>query len=256
MENKKAVIYCRVSTEEQADKGESLASQERRCLAYAQHQGLQVVERFIERGVSGRTAIRPEFSRMKEYVFKCKIPFIICVKIDRFMRNLAGYAIETRKLKANGTSVLFLEGSNIEDSLGNLNRNIAAAFAEYESEQNSERTRAGNKQAFLSGRWIKQTYGYSFRPQLVGDQTKKVLTPNADAKHVIKAFELMGKGIYSQREVLRELAKDGFKMYPQNFSRILTNSVYCGILPDMHNMNRGKPVQGIQRNHRTRTTTI
>ncbi len=245
MENKKAVIYCRVSTEEQADKGESLASQERRCLAYAQHQGLQVVERFIERGVSGRTANRPQFIRMEQFVIRNKIPFIVCVKIDRFMRNTLEYSFAIQKLKRYNVKVLFVEGTNANDAGGKLQQDIAASFAEYESNLNSERTRLGNEQAFLSGRWIKQTCGYSFRPQLVGGQTKKVLTPNDDAKHVIKAFELMGKGIYSQREVLRELAKDGFKMYPQNFSRILTNSVYCGILPDMHNMNRGKPVQGI-----------
>lgn len=244
-EFQRAVIYCRVSTEEQAREGESLDSQQRRCMDFASRHGYKVVEKFIERGQSGRTSNRTQFQKMYQYVLSQKVATIICLKIDRFMRNAGEYAFITQALRKKGIRVLFVEGTNQDDAQGHLLQGIAANFAQFESEVNSERTKAGNAQAFLSGRWIKKVCGYSFQPRQVGAEIKKVLCPNDKAKYIVKAFEMMSKGIYSQRDVIRELKKDGFTLWPQTLSKILTNPVYCGILPDYHNVNNGHSVKGI-----------
>jgi putative DNA-invertase from lambdoid prophage Rac len=54
--------YTRVSTDRQADEGESIAVQERTVAGYAQMHGLTVDRVFSERGVSGSKPLadRPE----------------------------------------------------------------------------------------------------------------------------------------------------------------------------------------------------
>ena len=54
----KAVIYCRVSTEDQAEKGYSLESQEEECRKFALDKGYIVDRVFIERGESAKTQDR------------------------------------------------------------------------------------------------------------------------------------------------------------------------------------------------------
>src|SRR5215211_3613441 len=58
--------YSRVSTQRQADEGESLGTQRRRVEGYAMMVGLTVDEHFIEEGVSGSVpfAERPEGKRL------------------------------------------------------------------------------------------------------------------------------------------------------------------------------------------------
>lgn len=238
----KAVIYCRVSTEEQAREGESLDSQERRCLAFAEQNDYQVVEKFIERGESGRTSNRTQFQKMLKYVVDKHISCIICLKIDRFMRNAGEYAYVTAHLSKKGIKILFVEGTNEDDANGKLLKGISAQFAEFESNVNSERTKAGMKEALLHGRWLWKVRGYSF---LINPENQKQLYPNESAKHIKKIFELAEKGIYTQIEILDILKKDGFVMSKQAFSVLLRNPIYCGLLPDTYNQNNGNYIKGI-----------
>ena len=61
-QDKTAVIYCRVSSNEQV-KGTSLAMQEKLCVEYAERQGLDVLKIYVEEGESAKTADRTEFQK-------------------------------------------------------------------------------------------------------------------------------------------------------------------------------------------------
>jgi DNA invertase Pin-like site-specific DNA recombinase len=61
---KLAVVYIRVSTEEQTENPLNLANQEKRCQNYCQQKNLTVVKVFIDPGESARTSARPEFQKM------------------------------------------------------------------------------------------------------------------------------------------------------------------------------------------------
>ncbi|WP_428897022.1 Site-specific DNA recombinase [Parelusimicrobium proximum] len=243
IDSKRAVIYCRVSTEEQAKDNGSLASQERVCIEYATRRGFEVVERFIE-GATGRNMNRPKLQQMLAFCTKRNnnISAVICLKVDRLNRNIENHSWIEKFLFNRKIDLLFVEGNNEKSAMGKAFRAQMGVNAELESDLNSERTKAGNTQAFLSGRYIKQLKGYSFGNNPYG---KRQIYPNEDAKFVIKGFELMSKGVYSQREVLAILMKEGFKSYPQAFNKILHNSVYCGLLPDTQNVNNGESVKGI-----------
>ena len=52
----KAIIYCRVSTKEQADEGNSLSTQQKLCREYCKSKGYNVEDVYVEAGESAKTA--------------------------------------------------------------------------------------------------------------------------------------------------------------------------------------------------------
>src|SRR5680860_808941 len=92
---KKAILYVRVSTDEQAAKGYSLRYQEEHLIKYCDNNNIEIVKLFTE-DFSAKTFDRPEFQRLLEFAKKHKnnIDYLIFQKWDRFSRN-AGQAYQT-----------------------------------------------------------------------------------------------------------------------------------------------------------------
>ena len=84
-----AVIYCRVSTEDQV-KGYSLESQERECRKFALDNHYAIGKVFIERGESAKTQDRTELQKLIKYTIqnKKRIAVLIIWKLNRLARNL------------------------------------------------------------------------------------------------------------------------------------------------------------------------
>ena len=86
---KKALIYIRVSSEEQVQ-NYSLGTQEEICRREAKFKGYEVVEVFREEGRSAKTILgRPELLRLLDYCRKNKkeIGAIIVYRLDRLSRK-------------------------------------------------------------------------------------------------------------------------------------------------------------------------
>lgn len=88
---KKAVIYTRVSTDEQAEKGSSLALQEETLRRECQRLGIEVAEHFCDDGYSAKNFQRPAFQKLLQYVKNKSnaINYLYVVRWDRFSRNTA-----------------------------------------------------------------------------------------------------------------------------------------------------------------------
>src|SRR4051812_17165204 len=88
-----AVIYLRVSTEEQVD-NYSLETQENICRKQAEQRGLTVLEIFREEGRSAKTISgRPMLIQMLEYCRKRRkeIDAVLVYRLDRISRQTADY---------------------------------------------------------------------------------------------------------------------------------------------------------------------
>ncbi|OQA49948.1 MAG: hypothetical protein BWY46_00279 [Firmicutes bacterium ADurb.Bin300] len=81
----KTVLYCRYSSDNQRE--ESIEGQIRECKAYAEKQGLTVLNTYINRAFSAKTDNRPEFQKMIKDSAKHLFDVIIVWKLDRFARN-------------------------------------------------------------------------------------------------------------------------------------------------------------------------
>ena len=79
--------YVRVSTDRQAEEGESLGAQERTVAGYAMMHGLKLDRVFVERAVSGSRPIsdRPEGAKLMAAARVGDV--IITPKLDRMFRS-------------------------------------------------------------------------------------------------------------------------------------------------------------------------
>jgi len=84
-----AVIYTRVSTEEQASQQDNLPAQERKCIEYCSRNGLAPLEVFTD-AESGRTDERPQFQAMIRYCreYSAQVTHVVVADLSRFARSV------------------------------------------------------------------------------------------------------------------------------------------------------------------------
>ncbi len=231
-----AVIYCRVSTAEQAQEGISLEAQEACCRAFCQKNGIKVQGVFVERGESARTTNRPILQEMLSFCVKKRklISRIVVYKIDRLSRNKNSYFAMQVYLRKFDISIKSATEPLGDDSpVGRLLEGILASVSEFESDLVSQRTKLSMQQARSSGRIVhKAPVGYMLQ-QVDGGRSVAVHDPER-APFVLKAYEMIASGEYTQADVRRLLTREGFTtpkgkpISSQTFRRILSNRTYAG----------------------------
>ncbi len=155
---KRAVIYARVSTDEQAEKGYSLPSQIEACKKYAVDNGYEIIAEFSD-DYSGREINRPGLNALRQLLGTDKVDALIVYSGDRLSRDLA-HSIELRRefnlLEVELCKVL---GGQVDDSpQGRFTENVYGAVSQLESEMIVERTQRGKNQRAKSGNMILQGY--------------------------------------------------------------------------------------------------
>ena len=102
-EIKRAIIYLRVSTEEQVDNF-SLETQEKICKQEAERRGMEVAQIFKEEGRSAKNIVgRPVLVEMLEFCRKNKrnIDALIVYRLDRLSRQTGDFLAIRKKLAEN-----------------------------------------------------------------------------------------------------------------------------------------------------------
>ena len=99
MENLKAVIYARYSSNSQRE--ESIEGQIRDCTAYAERNGYMVIGAYADRAISGTTDDRPEFQKMIKDSKRKQFDLVIVWKLDHFALSHFCCADGTRTIKCN-----------------------------------------------------------------------------------------------------------------------------------------------------------
>ena len=101
--------YARVSTDDQANDGSSLDTQQQQIIGYAMMKGWQVAEHFVERGVSGSIPLidRPEGKRLLTTVGKGDV--IITAKLDRAFRSALDALEVLEELKERGIGLHMID---------------------------------------------------------------------------------------------------------------------------------------------------
>jgi DNA invertase Pin-like site-specific DNA recombinase len=142
----KAIGYARVSTEEQAREGLSMAAQVEKLRSYAALMGLDLVEVIEEAGVSGsvRLADRPGGGAIASLGKKSAVRHVVAVRLDRLFRDCADCLLQTRAWDRAQVAlhVIDLGGAtlNTASALGRFFLSTIAAAAELERGLVSERT--------------------------------------------------------------------------------------------------------------------
>jgi site-specific DNA recombinase len=164
---KKAAIYARVSTAEQAEKGYSLDTQLAECRRRAGELGAGEVEEFVDDGYSGEFIERPALDRLRTRLAGCEFACVIVYDPDRLARNLAHQLIVTEEIEKAGAGLIFVSVSFEQSAEGKLFYSIRGAIADYEKEKIKERSLRGKRGKAAKGKIIADAkpFGYAFDRQ-------------------------------------------------------------------------------------------
>ncbi len=170
----KAIIYTRVSTEEQTH-GYSLDSQREKCIKKAESLGISQHVVFEEAGVSGEVANRPALMDAIALLKSDKnVSYFICSDPDRLSRDLAYLLLFTEQISKHA-ELLFTDFNREATAEGQLFYNIRGAIAQFEKELIKRRMNTGKAIKAKEGEWTHwpDIYGYDYEAGEVSIQPKE-----------------------------------------------------------------------------------
>ncbi|GIV03536.1 MAG: hypothetical protein KatS3mg015_2366 [Fimbriimonadales bacterium] len=226
---RRAILYTRVSTDEQADRGYSLRDQEVRLRRHCERQGIEVVAHFQE-DHSAKTFDRPAFQKLLAYIRanRSSVDTLLVVKWDRFSRDATGALGMIRTLDELGVEVQAVEqpiDRNVPEQLMMLAIYVAAP--EVENRRRSLATKRGMRQAMREGRYCNRVPKGYRRTRDEHDRT--VIVPDEEeAAYIRRAFELAARTDLPLEEIRRRLVEDGFECSKNQFTLLLRNPLYAG----------------------------
>lgn len=162
MKTSKVALYARVST----TNGQDPEVQLRELRDYCERRGFQVVEEYIDKGISGSRERRPALDQLMASCRKRLVDAVVVYRYDRFarsLRQLVNALEEFRSLQIDFISLH--EGVDTSTPNGRLVFGIFASIAEFERELIRDRVRSGLAAAKARGRRLG-------RPRVVLDVTK------------------------------------------------------------------------------------
>ncbi|MEM4215048.1 MAG: recombinase family protein [Candidatus Pacearchaeota archaeon] len=216
----KAAIYVRVSTEEQAKQGFSLAAQEDALKNYAQALNYEIFKIYRDEGKSAKDIKhRPALQQLLKDAQNKKFNAIFVYKLDRFSRSLKDLILTIEKLKEWQVDFISLQDKiETASASGKLMFHIISAFAEFERDIISERTRFGMNERAKEGKAItKPPLGY----KLVNGK----LEPDENKDKVKNIFETFLNTDLS----LTKLAKK-YNLTTRGLIKLLKNTTYIGTI--------------------------
>ncbi len=162
---KRAILYARVSTDEQARSGYSLAQQIEALRAYASREGYEVLEEVVDPGQSGASLERPGMDRVRDLVAGGGVSVALAQDRDRFAREPAYHYLLRREFEEHGTKLRALNDRGDDSPEGELTDGVLDQLAKYERAKFTERSRRGKLQKARQGKIIatmKPPYGFRY----------------------------------------------------------------------------------------------
>lgn len=208
METKKrACVYTRVSTSEQANEGYSIDEQERMCRAAIESKDWECVGVYSDPGISGRSLNRPGLKEMLAAIVSGQVDAVVVYKLDRLSRKQKDtmMLIEDVFLKKSIDLVSLNETLDTSTPWGRAMIGILSSFNQMESETIQGRTAMGRKAKAKEG-------GYAGgRPPIGYDVVNGELVVNKkEAEMVRLVFELRRSGL-SLHKITDEINKRGYR---------------------------------------------
>jgi len=155
MSNPKALIYCRVSSQQQVVEGTGLSSQEQRCKEYCRTKKYEVEKIFADEGISGGLFDRPKMNELIEscYYYYCVDFVVVFDDLKRFARDIEVHIrlrreFDTRGVKLESPNFNF---ENTEE--GRFVEGIIALTAQLERGQNRRQVIQKQKARLEQGYW-------------------------------------------------------------------------------------------------------
>ncbi len=226
----RVAVYTRVSTEDQAKEGFSLAAQEERLRAYCQARGWDIAGTYRDDGHSGRNIRRPAYQKMMEE--RDTWDTVLVLKMDRIHRNSRNFMEMMESLGDAGKDfVSATESLDTTTAMGRFVMDIIQRIAQLESEQIGERVYIGMSQKAKTGPGV-----LGFPAPLGYDVVEGALHVNEREATVVREIFDRARAGATMEEIAAELNRKELRTKRQRewtavkVYRILHNPVYAGHL--------------------------
>lgn len=143
--DKKAAIYIRVSTQEQATEGYSIQAQTDRLTKYVEAKDFILYKKYIDAGYSASKLERPAMQELIQDVQSKKVDVVIVYKLDRLSRSQKDtmYLIEDI-FRPNDVELISMQESfDTSTAFGSATVGMLSVFAQLERKSISERMITG-----------------------------------------------------------------------------------------------------------------
>lgn len=227
---KRAALYIRVSTREQAIEGYSLDAQTRTLTDYCQQRHYQITGIYRDEGISAKDIKhRPGMIQLLEDAKSKQFDVILVWKLTRFSRNIANLTAVCEELDHIGVSLIsYSEAFDSVTPAGRMVRSMLGTVAQFEREVIGENVKMGMLERARQGkRTCSEILGYDTD----GKDTFKI--NKVEAEYVRFAFEmyLQRKNLSGVAELCRQRGyhgKRGKVPTAYTIQVIITRPQYCG----------------------------
>jgi site-specific DNA recombinase len=173
---RRAILYARVSTDEQARTGYSLAQQLEALRDYAAREGYEILEEVSDPGQSGASLARPGMDRVRDLVAAGGVSVVLAQDRDRFAREPAYHYLLRKEFQEYGAKLRALNDRGDESPEGELTDGVLDQLAKYERAKFTERSRRGKLRRAREGKLLptyRPDYGFKYN----ADRTNYVVDP-------------------------------------------------------------------------------
>ena len=162
--SRQAIGYVRVSTEQQADSGLSIAVQRVKLEALAVLNDYQLIDVVVDAGASAKSLDRPGWQRVMGAVHGRQVGAVLIAKLDRCTRSVADLASLIDTFSRRGVALISAaESLDTSSAGGRLVVNVLGAVAQWEREATAERTSAALQVLKAQGRATGGVAPYGFQ---------------------------------------------------------------------------------------------
>lgn len=238
----RAYVYLRLSVDKEDGKAQSIEAQRHAIEAYALRNGIEIVEEFVDSGMSGQSDKRPAFNRMIAQATDGTNPvgIVLLYRLSRMARNMRIFFNALDGLADEGVEVVSITENFGEGRAKRLGQTFTAFVAEQGAVEASIFTaksrRENARQGFYNGGPV--PFGYeTYVAKKDGDKERmKLRAVPAEAAVVDQIFDWadMGRG---GRWIVKALNTRGTTLRGAKFSNgnlagILSRITYTGVYYD------------------------
>ncbi len=204
-----AILYARVSTDEQARSGYSMRQQVERLRDHAASEGYEVLEEVVDPGQSGASLQRPGLDRVRDLVAAGGVSVVFAQDRDRFAREPAYLYLLKQEFGEHGTTIRALNDRGDDSPEGELTDGILDQLAKFERAKTAERTRRGKIRKAREGKVIAGTRpNYGFR---YNDARDNYVVDEESMRIIGRIFRMMGAEGQTMHAVKRAFEREGVR---------------------------------------------
>ena len=228
---RRAVLYSRVSTDEQARSGYSLAQQIEALRDHAAREGYEILEEVTDAGQSGASLERPGMDRVRDLVAAGGVFVVLAQDRDRFAREPAYHYLLSKEFEERNCRLRALNDRGGDGPEGELTDGILDQLSKFERAKMVERTRRGKLRRAREGKVVAtHTPNYGFEYNAARDN---YVVNEETMRNVRRIFRMVGAEGQSLNSVKKIFDNEdvptpkGSRYWGNTFiQRVITDDVY------------------------------